>query len=482
MLEVKQEPEAEVKCEITHSKITDLIIEKFGGPMQFIQQELGMPRAEGEFQTWLIQEMPPTGDVDYIDPSAARAGDELLWASPWAFGYDCGATTKPPPYAITCKQLAAEMEKDGFVTNDEPLRAFARNIDGKSAFVLGHVKGAARFCVLLAPLVWLWKQKNGMKVVDVFPLLYQTARRIRVVIESHATLTSIALRNATLSQRGSIRKAHDAVTWVGKLLLLKGNGQDPSQVLKTYNNQASSSAQINGGKRVSVLALMSVDDKSLQIILDCVSKLGFEQSPWPDDAWANKKIMPGYQPRLVSNEIWSKRLAITEESFLLMVHWQRNSHMLKLPQLRRKLDKTSMEEASQLAAMVLSLAREMCSLFPIPQEKLDELFVTPFATGRDATLLVALQSLLHEKPTNPVNELFPLFEELVVEHTKTSDVSLTGVAKTELIQQDIDKSEYELFEKKLVADIDARGIYVRKSRMWRVQQIMGGGQGLRGGT
>ena len=480
MLEVKKEQDSdEVKIEITYSKVIDLLIEKNVGPMQYIQTELGMPHAEGEFQTWLIQELPPTGDVDYIDPSAARAGEEseFSWTNPWAFGYDRGATTKPPPYAITCKQLAAEIEKDGFVTNDEPMRAFARTIDRKSAFILGHVKGAARFSVLLAPLVWLWKQKNGMKVVDVFPLVYQTARRIRVVIESHATLTSIALRNATLSQRGSIRKAHDAITWVGKLLLLKGNGQDPSQIMKTYNSQASSSAQISGGKRVAVLALMSVDAKSLQIVLDCVSTLGFEQSPWPDDAWANKKIMPGHQPRLLSNEIWSKRLAITEESFALMVQWQRNSQMLKLPQLRRKVDKNSMEEAAQLSAMVLSLAHEMCSLFPIPKEKLDELFIQPFVSGRDTTLLVALQGLLHEKPTSPVNELFPVFEELVADQTKTSDVSLTGVAKTELIQQDIDKSEYELFERKLVADLDARAIYVRKSRTRRVRQIMGGGRG-----
>ena len=124
-----------------------------------------------------------------------------------------------------------------------------------------------------------------------------------------------------------------------------------------------------------------------------------------------------------------------------------------------------MEEASQLSAMVLSIANEMCSLFPIPKEKLDEVFIQPFVSGRDTTLLVALQGLLHEKPTSPVNEIFPVFEELVADQTKTSDVSLTGVAKTELNQQDIDKSEYELFEKKLVADLDARAIYVRKSRM-----------------
>ena len=120
MLEVKKEQDSdEVKIEITYSKVIDLLIETNLGPMQYIQKELGMPQAEGEFQTWLIQELPPTGDVDYIDPSAARAGEEseFSWTNPLAFGYDRKATTKPPRFAITRKQLAAELEKDGFVSN-----------------------------------------------------------------------------------------------------------------------------------------------------------------------------------------------------------------------------------------------------------------------------------------------------------------------------------------------------------------------------
>ena len=98
MLEVKKEQDSdEVKIEITYSKVIDLLIETNLGPMQYIQKELGMPQAEGEFQTWLIQELPPTGDVDYIDPSASPVREAFAWANPWAFGYDQGATTKPPP-------------------------------------------------------------------------------------------------------------------------------------------------------------------------------------------------------------------------------------------------------------------------------------------------------------------------------------------------------------------------------------------------
>ena len=259
------------------------------------------------------------------------------------FGLDKGSTTKPPPFAITCKQLAAKIEKDGFVTRDEPMKTFIRPDLGKDDFVLGHVKGAARFAVLLAPMVWLWSQGKNQKIIDVFPVLFHSARCIKVCVEESTNVLTVALRNATLSQRGSIRKAHDAITWVGKLTALKQGGQDPSNVLKSYNTMASQTGQILGGKRVSVLSLMAVGKDALTVILDCVSQLGSDSSPWTDDAWSNKKIMPGYAPRFggSANAIWSKRLAVSDESFNLTVQWQSNMQKAKLPQTRRKLDKRS---------------------------------------------------------------------------------------------------------------------------------------------
>eukprot|EP00973_Karenia_brevis_P086017 11930237-Karenia_brevis.AAC.1 len=67
-----------------------------------------------------------------------------------------------------------------------------------------------------------------------------------------------------------------------------------------------------------------------------------DQSPWTDEAFANKKVMPGHVWRTGG---WS--LTVTKESFTLMVQWQAATHIARLPQLRRKIDKTSLEEASQ---------------------------------------------------------------------------------------------------------------------------------------
>ena len=78
--------------------------------------------------------------------------------------------------------------------------------------------------------------------------------------------------------------------------------------------------------------------------------------------------------------------------------------------------------------------------------------------------MVALQGLLHTKPMCDVQDMLPLFQEMVALQKKDADISLTGVSKTELIQADIDKTEYKLFEQKFTADMQAMGVHQRKTR------------------
>ena len=119
-----------------------------------------------------------------------------------------------------------------------------------------HVKGMARASTLLAGLHVL--HTAGKKVATFFPQIASTARAIHVKVETHVSVTSVALRNAILSHKGSIRKAHCAVTWTGKLLMLKRLGQSGDAIIKQYNQLASVGGQLNGGKRSSILALMMV--------------------------------------------------------------------------------------------------------------------------------------------------------------------------------------------------------------------------------
>ena len=81
----------------------------------------------------------------------------------------------------------------------------------------------ARFATFLLPLcvVWLHAKKDserdqaGVNLIDMFPKLVGTGCMIATKFEKPSTLTSIALRNAQLSHRGSLRKAHCAIQWVG---------------------------------------------------------------------------------------------------------------------------------------------------------------------------------------------------------------------------------------------------------------------------
>ena len=168
-------------------------------------------------------------------------------------------------------------------------------------------------------------------------------------------------------------------------------------------------------------------------------------------------------PRL-STELWSRRLTITEASFLLMVKWQSNMQKKKLPQMRRKADRAAMEEAASVCALVQSLYKEMLSEYPVKPEDLETNFMQPFLLGQDSNLLVALQGLLHTKPASSLCELLPVFEELVHNHVQKSDISLTGVSKTELINAEIEETEFKLFEKKFSSDIDARCVHMHKTR------------------
>ena len=238
------------------------------------------------FAAFIDIEIPAQTTVEYYDRGAPFQTDNVVNIRPTQLGFDCDATTKPLPFVKASVAIAEEVEKDGFITASEALRVFPRDT-WIGAFSLGHVKGMARTCVALSCV--LHCKLTGNKVSDLFPKLYTTLQTVCAVFERHSTMTSVALRNAQLSYRGSIRRAHDAATWTGKLRMLKSKGEDGANVIKMYNAMASSGAQLQGGKRAAVLNLMMVPDQAIDAILDTVSRLTAEGAPWTDDAWANKK-------------------------------------------------------------------------------------------------------------------------------------------------------------------------------------------------
>eukprot|EP00973_Karenia_brevis_P051758 7190397-Karenia_brevis.AAC.1 len=178
-----------------------------------------------------------------------------------------------------------------------------------------------------------------------------------------------------------------------------------------------------------------------------------EQSPWSDEAWSNKKIMPGYVWRS-SVAGWNRRLTITAESFTLMAHWQAHVQRTRLPQLRRKIDKPAMEEGSQICALFLSLKHDLMEQYPVADEEFLTVVQNPFILSSDQNLLLYLQNLIHSKPENvPLTDV-PLYQDCIDKHITKSDVNVTGTAATEKMKQDIEDTEFQLLKKKFATDID----------------------------
>ncbi len=166
--------------------------------------------------------------------------------------------------------------------------------DGPLDFWASYVKGAARAMTALA--VASLVMEHGWPVgagTPAYPFLHSLA----VVWVRRGLNTTdrgaVALENAKLSARGAIRKAHDVITWLGKLRNLQKNGLAPGEIIKHWNTIATPGNQIQGSKQLCLLNLLDkAPDEAANLLLEHVSELG-DQICFTDDAFAHKKLLPG---------------------------------------------------------------------------------------------------------------------------------------------------------------------------------------------
>ena len=158
-------------------------------------------------------------------------------------------------------------------------------------FWAAYVKGQARSCTTLTLLDQCLV--NEIDLDAVCPNLLHTVKRIKARREiASDDLTSIALANAHLSGAGSIRRAHDVTTWLGKLVLLRGQGADPGAVITRWNSMSSGRSQLTGQKRVCLLNLLEkAPPGTVDFLINLASQVA--ERLFPEEAFANKKILPG---------------------------------------------------------------------------------------------------------------------------------------------------------------------------------------------
>ena len=67
--------------------------------------------------------------------------------------------------------------------------------------------------------------------------------------------------------------------------------------VREYNQSAPERAQLAGQKGQAVKNLLkSLPSETQELLINVTVQLGFDKSPWSDDALASRKWLPGYQP------------------------------------------------------------------------------------------------------------------------------------------------------------------------------------------
>ena len=68
-----------------------------------------------------------------------------------------------------------------------------------------------------------------------FAPLLPSAAVVSARVEAHVDVVSVAIANATISARGSIKLAHDVIAWAGKLDKLADQGVVADTVITMYS-------------------------------------------------------------------------------------------------------------------------------------------------------------------------------------------------------------------------------------------------------
>ena len=265
-------------------------------------------------------------------------------------------------------------------------------------FELCYVKGAARATTLLflAHVAW----KAGWDLPTLCPRLQASMTACHIRLHGVASdAISVCLENARLSARGAICKAHDVLTWVLKLAKLKPAGVKPSEVLKRWNAECTKDSQLLGAKRTAVLNLLDAPESAIQILMEHLSEFGLDGVAFREDCFSSKKLSVGFQPRSGLQKPWQDRLKVTAEGLTLTLCYLHEAHKRKCPESRVKLDRKAVEEAQQMAQLLLAGVQEAQAQYPLSQEAVQEHILGPFVAG-DMNLEMELQSALSELPTD----------------------------------------------------------------------------------
>ena len=289
------------------------------------------------------------------------------------------------------------------------------------------------------------------------PVLYQSIREIHCCNMVHKSPRDQLFYNFKLGGRGSIRKPPNLIDWTLSLrhLASRAGEKDTSNVVRVWNSQCPVSQQIVGRKSMALKSLMEqMPEDALTLLTTMVSELGWEESPWTEDALASKRILPGYVFRVADSKAWSARQTVSRQSVVLMVDRLRRDVAKK--NLRGKLTEKLVSERAQSAAVIYNVLTEVKTLAPIPPSELDA-WLTDWLEG-DAGLDMELRSVILQRDDKFHPKDLPSLRDLLEKHVGRAHGSNHVQQCSEKVRvqaTELEETMFELVKKQVAYDKDA---------------------------
>ena len=303
--------------------------------------------------------------------------------------------------------------------------------------------------------------QDGCSLERYHPKLWASTRRIYAKLVVWNNLRDQIFHRNKIDARGSIRKAPNVITWALSLHKLRLAGDnDAGAIIREWNNTASRQQQLGGGKAQALKNVLDMMPQEVftEVVVRAVSEMGWEKSPWSDDAFSNKRIYPGAPAPLgrSSSAAWRTRLKVTDKSMCIMLECQVDRHK-KLSQTCSpgKLPKANMEDDAEQAALVHSLVREVQAIVPITDDILQEQFVRLYIEN-DPQVHLEISSVLASRGDDFKPQHLQVLQVLMDSHCAPKNIPIfDAMTKLKEGQDAIVEQEFNLIMNQLCYDRDA---------------------------
>ncbi len=470
------------------------ILKDHAGPMQYLMNRWENPGEKQEYVKWLWESFPPDDahqplrglplPVRPVEGDAQGEGQRPFTIHVAMLSFDPLTSPKEPTRAKTCSELVDSIMTDTFLTKHEPLLLCSGGVQTTKArhkrgvdptwgaepdvippLAIGHHKSAARVSTLHL-LLTMFKD-DAVDMSKAHARLWQSIRQIKAYELQFANARDEAFSNFKMSAQGAIRRPPNVVSWCVVLNRLRNHGEtDVGNVVRLWNAQSTRGSQLTGGKAQSVKNLLDLcDQRTMDLILECVSRHGWEQCPFSDDCLSTKKVFPGVHWR-ASTRAWTERQTVTAQSTFNMFSHIITCHRNAPSVLRKKLNKTQLEERAVTAAMITATAHELANLGAIPERLLEQEWLEPWIRG-DQKVEMEMASAWMEKSSNFTVRDIPTLRRLLDSRGNSRNGTLALEEQTVQWQsQELEASTFDLTMRKLEYDCNVWRVYKGKVEHW----------------